>query len=100
MKMIIPALLAFLLLSAMAKAQYTQDYCVGNTLMHFKYTLITVPETNKSRTLNTTEPEFCDYGCSDNRCNPAPIVIDMWIIGGIIGFILVVITVLKVVGRI
>ena len=90
MKKILPAILIFLFTTPSILAQFTQntstwDYCQDNsTLIHFKHTTWSIYRADLTphyiiRDMNSTEPEFCTYGCMNNQCVSPP-----WIIYGLI----------------
>jgi len=85
-------ILTFLILLSLpvALAQnfvYAQnDYCSDNTtLIHTRQVVVKVPERNITRTINTTEEEYCIMGCDPERnaCN-FPQWIYLFVIMGVI----------------
>lgn len=68
------AILSLLLLITPAFAQ-TYQYCVDNTtLRKISESVISVPELNITRTINTTEDIQCQYNCDmqNNVCYEPP----------------------------
>jgi len=64
----------------------TYDYCVGNNC----------------RIMRDIMPEDCHYGCDQqlNVCKDAPYKNALWILGGVVGFIVLILLILRLSGKI
>jgi len=83
----------FIILCNVTSISHNQNYCLDNvTLVH-----------NITYTINETvgqydRLEYCNYGCNNEslKCNPEPFEVNLYIIGGIFAFIILLGIILKI----
>jgi hypothetical protein len=100
---VLSVLFAMLLLGniVLGNAQQSMQYCSDNsTLKRVRHTDLNVSSRNITGSLETSEDQYCPYGCSDNNCNEAPFMRGLKIFLGVVGFLLLILLILRFSGHI
>jgi hypothetical protein len=71
----------------------TNTYCYDNATLYLEYIEV-VNTANSNNTYNTSGFINCAYGCSINRCNASPLDTYLYLAGGLL-ILLVVLILLK-----
>jgi hypothetical protein len=91
--------------TAEEKLKSNHDYCLDNVTMRKVLTTEKcgiLYNITTCFTINKTEDNVCNYGCDtqQNQCKEAPYMTALKIFGGVVGFILLLIFILRLSGRI
>jgi len=95
-------LMVFFLFPSVLAQDYTNKICVGNSTLQINNTYFVHVGGGNSVNFTINRNIDCIYGCdSDTReCSPSPFTIDLYIIGGLAGLILLICLILWGVGKI
>jgi hypothetical protein len=91
--------------TAEEKLKSNRDYCFSNTTMRKVLTIEKcgiLYNVTTCFTINKTEDTYCNYGCDAelNECSKAPYINALLTAGGIVGFLILLLLILRLTGKI